>query len=66
MRAILISRFLDQFHGLEVSDIPDQKPSENDLLIKVIGAGVNYVDALYVSNLLQLRLQGHQTKASLR
>ena len=51
MRAVLIDHFV---HRL-VSNVPTPSLSDNELCVKVTGAGVNFVDTLYVSKPIHSR-----------
>ena len=48
MKSVLISQFLDSVSEVTVSTVPSPQPNSNELLIKIIAAGVNFVDTLYV------------------
>ncbi|CAH0024000.1 unnamed protein product [Clonostachys rhizophaga] len=47
MKAVRIEQF-GELQQLRVSTIPRPDPAHNEVLIRVMAAGVNYVDALYV------------------
>jgi len=47
MKSVLISQFLDSVSEVTVSTVPSPQPNSNELLIKIIAAGVNFVDTLY-------------------
>lgn len=47
MKAVRIEQF-GELQQLRVSTIPRPIPAHNEVLIRVMAAGVNYVDALYV------------------
>lgn len=44
----MIKRFCDTFNEIQVSSVPRPQPKSTEVLIKVIAAGVNFVDTLYV------------------
>ena len=54
MRAIVCEEFgpLDR---LRVAEVPDPEPGPGQVLVDVAAAGVNYVDALFVQGLYQIR-----------
>ncbi|KAI3322794.1 zeta-crystallin [Xylariaceae sp. AK1471] len=47
MKAVVIDRFVESYHELRVSEVPVPKPKEDEILIQVKAAGVNFVDTLY-------------------
>jgi NADPH:quinone reductase len=49
MKSVVITNFGDDLGHVRVSDTLSPLPKPGDLLIKVIAAGVNFVDILYVS-----------------
>lgn len=48
MKAVVINRFSDHLDEVTVSQVAAPSPNEQDILIKVVAAGVNFVDTLYV------------------
>lgn len=44
----MIKQFCDSLDEIQVSDIPRPQPKPTEVLIKVVAAGVNFVDTLYV------------------
>jgi NADPH:quinone reductase-like Zn-dependent oxidoreductase len=58
MKAIVVRKFNDTLDQLVVSETGTPSPSTNEILIKIIAAGVNYVDTLYV-----LSSQANETEA---
>jgi NADPH:quinone reductase-like Zn-dependent oxidoreductase len=48
MKAIVVREFNDTLDELEASETEAPSPCVDEVLIKVIAAGVNYVDTLYV------------------
>lgn len=48
MKAIVINEFRERLDEISVTDLPLPQPKSDELLIKVIAAGVNFVDILYV------------------
>lgn len=49
MKAIRINEFADDMQHVVPTDIPVPHPGPTEYLVKVVAAGVNYVDQLYVS-----------------
>lgn len=47
MKAIVVKEFYSSLSELHVSSIPQPTPSSSSILIKVLAAGVNFVDTLY-------------------
>ncbi len=52
MKAIVIDKFCDTLDQVCVSEVPTPEATGDNVLIRVRGVGVNYVDTLYVSSLL--------------
>lgn len=52
MKAILIDKFCETLDQVRVSEVPAPEATGDNVLIRVRGVGVNYVDTLYVSSLL--------------
>lgn len=52
MKAILIDKFCETLDDVRVSEIPTPEATGDNILIRVRGVGVNYVDTLYVSLVL--------------
>ena len=48
MKSIVVHEFYKTLDEVHVSDVPVPTPKDDELLIKVIAAGVNFVDTLYV------------------
>ncbi|KFH41022.1 Quinone oxidoreductase-like protein [Hapsidospora chrysogenum ATCC 11550] len=48
MKAVVVKEFYETLGDLHVSEVPKPSPKQNELLIKVLAAGVNFVDTLYV------------------
>lgn len=48
MKAVVITRFCETLDEVQVADVPLPQPKSTEVLIKVIAAGVNFVDTLYV------------------
>lgn len=49
-------QFIDQFQDydeIKVSEVPQPRPREGEVLVKIAAAGVNFVDLLYVSHVMQ-------------
>ncbi|KAH6877183.1 quinone oxidoreductase [Thelonectria olida] len=53
MKAIAVPRFYDSLNELGVSELPIPQPETDEILIRVVAAGVNYVDILYAQGLHQ-------------
>ncbi|KAH6647298.1 zeta-crystallin [Truncatella angustata] len=53
MKAIVISRFVQNYHEICVSQVPSPIPKHDEILIQVVAAGVNFVDTLYCRGLHQ-------------
>lgn len=47
MKAIIVEEFYQSLSSIKVSSTPQPQPSSSSLLIKVLAAGVNFVDTLY-------------------
>ncbi|KAI0544787.1 zeta-crystallin [Xylaria curta] len=47
MKAVIIDHFVDSYNEIKVSNIPIPEPRDNEILIQVKAAGVNFVDTLY-------------------
>ena len=48
MKAVVVKEFYETLGELHVSEVPKPSPEQDELLIKVLAAGVNFVDTLYV------------------
>lgn len=48
MKAVVIEKFCQSFTELRVSEIPNAEAQDDNIVIKVAAAGVNFVDTLYV------------------
>jgi NADPH2:quinone reductase len=48
MKAIVVDKFRDSLDELGVSELPSPRPETDEIFIRVVAAGVNYVDILYV------------------
>lgn len=48
MKAVVAKEFYQSLDHVHVSAVPQPIPRPDDILIKVIAAGVNFVDTLYV------------------
>lgn len=48
MKSVVVKHFYETLDQLHVSEVPKPNPKQDELLIKVIAAGVNFVDTLYV------------------
>ncbi|KAI0121175.1 zeta-crystallin [Xylariales sp. AK1849] len=53
MKAVVIDRFVRDFDEIHVSSVPMPVPKDDEILVKVIAAGVNFVDTLYARGLHQ-------------
>ncbi|ATY58277.1 Quinone oxidoreductase 2 [Cordyceps militaris] len=47
MKAVLIDKFCDTLNEVRVSEVPSPEATGDNILIRVRGVGVNYVDTLY-------------------
>ncbi|KAK5992973.1 Quinone oxidoreductase-like protein 2 [Cladobotryum mycophilum] len=47
MKAVLIKQFYENLGQVHVSEIPTPTPQANHVVVKVVAAGVNFVDTLY-------------------
>ncbi|TQS32835.1 hypothetical protein Golomagni_06838 [Golovinomyces magnicellulatus] len=47
MKAIVVNEFHSDFNNLKVSEISQPQPLSDNILIRVVGSGVNFVDTLY-------------------
>ncbi|KXJ86931.1 hypothetical protein Micbo1qcDRAFT_152478 [Microdochium bolleyi] len=47
MKAVVINKFVDSYDDVIVSNVPRPVPKDDELLIQVKAAGVNFVDTLY-------------------
>ncbi|KAI0188114.1 quinone oxidoreductase [Xylaria flabelliformis] len=47
MKAIVINHFVESYNEIQVSNIPIPEPRDDEILIQVKAAGVNFVDTLY-------------------
>ncbi|TRX91588.1 hypothetical protein FHL15_007593 [Xylaria flabelliformis] len=47
MKAVVIDHFVDSYNEIRVSNIPIPEPRDDEILIQVKAAGVNFVDTLY-------------------
>lgn len=48
MKAIVVHEFCGSLDDIRVSDVPRPQPRTGEILIRVVAAGVNFVDILYV------------------
>lgn len=48
MKAIAIHEFCDNVTQLQVSSLPKPQPTDDEILVKVMSVGLNFVDTLYV------------------
>lgn len=48
MKAVVIKEFYESCDQVTVSELPTPESGSQDILIKVIATGVNFVDTLYV------------------
>ncbi|KAH8682608.1 hypothetical protein BX600DRAFT_544949 [Xylariales sp. PMI_506] len=53
MKAVVIHRFVKNYNELQLSELPTPRPNDNEILILVKAAGVNFVDTLYAKGLHQ-------------
>ena len=51
MKAIVVHNFYEDLGQINVSNVPQPRAKSDELLIKVVAAGVNFVDILYVGYL---------------
>ncbi|KAH7018543.1 zeta-crystallin [Microdochium trichocladiopsis] len=47
MKAVVINNFVDSYDDVKVSEVPRPVPNDDEVLIQVHAAGVNFVDTLY-------------------
>ncbi|KAI1810207.1 zeta-crystallin [Poronia punctata] len=47
MRAVVIDPFVESYGDIRVSHVPRPRPKRDEILVRVIAAGVNFVDTLY-------------------
>ncbi|RDW73294.1 hypothetical protein BP6252_07201 [Coleophoma cylindrospora] len=47
MKAVCISEFVKNYDEIKVSDVPRPQPKEDEVLVRIAAAGVNFVDLLY-------------------
>ncbi|KAI1629168.1 NADPH2:quinone reductase [Exophiala viscosa] len=47
MKAVQITKFVDSFSELAVTDIPSPKPKSNEVLVHITHSALNHVDLLY-------------------
>lgn len=52
MKAVVVKEFYRSLSEVHVSPVPPPIPRPDEILIKVIAAGVNFVDTLYVCRYL--------------
>lgn len=52
MKAIVVKEFYESLDQLHVSATPPPIPRPDEILIKVVAAGVNFVDTLYVCKVM--------------
>lgn len=48
MTAVVIHDFYDTLDQIQVSELPVPRPEADEILVKVVAVGVNFVDTLYV------------------
>jgi NADPH:quinone reductase len=48
MKAVAVKEFHQNLSQVHISAVPQPVPQPDEILIKVIAAGVNFVDTLYV------------------
>ncbi|KAH8655921.1 zeta-crystallin [Ilyonectria robusta] len=53
MKAIVVHEFYGSLDDIRVSDVPPPQPRAGEILIRVVAAGVNFVDILYAQGLHQ-------------
>ncbi|OAQ97169.1 hypothetical protein LLEC1_03056 [Akanthomyces lecanii] len=62
MKAIVIDKFCDTLDQVRVSEVPTPEATVDNVLVRVRGVGVNYVDTLYIlSDMLTDILGSRQT-----
>lgn len=54
MKAIIVDEFHSSLNGLKVSHVPTPQGQHDQILIRVVAAGINYVDILYVRSITSL------------
>ncbi|CZT44557.1 related to quinone reductase [Rhynchosporium secalis] len=47
MKAILIAKFVETVKEVKISEVPTPEPKDDEVLIRIAAAGVNFVDLLY-------------------
>ncbi|CAM1508546.1 Fc.00g053940.m01.CDS01 [Cosmosporella sp. VM-42] len=47
MKSIVLNDFCNSLDQIRVSNVPSPKPGSDEILVKVVAAGVNFVDILY-------------------
>lgn len=60
MKAVIIPEFYQSLDQVHVSKIPQPIPEDDELLIRVEAAGVNFVDTLYVRILISAHTTGSE------
>lgn len=50
MRSVVVNKFTPRYDDLYISEVLPPQSQLDHILIKVVGAGVNFVDTLYVWN----------------
>jgi NADPH:quinone reductase-like Zn-dependent oxidoreductase len=54
-----------EYHDIEVSEVPKPQVKDEEILVRVAAAGVNFVDSLYVSgSFLLFRFQSFERSPS--
>ena len=48
MRSVVVNKFTPRYDDLYISEVLPPQSQPDHILIKVVGAGVNFVDTLYV------------------
>jgi len=55
MKAVVINKFVESYDDVQVSEIPTLVPKDDEIVIQVKAAGVNFVDTLYVRRINKSR-----------